>query len=352
MQTKKMKSLKIGVIKTDNIGDAVLASPFFFELRKNFKHANITAFLSPAGREVLDGLNLFNDIKIIDPLWLKYKKVSLIKRILSALRFVSIINKEKFDILIGMRYQDRLTSLIMSLSKAKNKFGYNVKSMGFGIDTKIKLPDKKDHEIFKNFAILKYLGITKKPEIKFGFSISKESEKKVKSILKENKIHNYIVIHPVSGHISKDWGIERFSTLADNLSKKLKIVIVGLAEDKGINEFKAENILNLAGKLDIKELGSLIKNSFMVIGGDSAAVHIGQVFNKKTLTIFSGAAFYEGWMACGNKSFVIIKDTSCRGCELIECNRKHECLDIEVGYVLRIIEKILKGIQKQKIIEA
>jgi len=352
MQIKKMESPKIGVIKTDNIGDAVLASPFFFELRKNFKHANITAYLSHAGKEVLDGLNLFDCIKIINPLWLKYKRVAFIKRIFSALRFISVINKEKFDVLIGMRYQDRLTSLIMSLSNAKNKIGYDVKNMGFGIDTKIKIPDRKTHEIFKNLAILKYLGIVKEPKIKLGFSITKSSENKVKMILEENKIKKYIVIHPISGHISKDWGTERFNVLANNLSQKYKIVIAGLASDKGINEFRGENILNLAGKLDIKELGSLIKNSFMVIGGDSAAVHIGQVFDKKTLTIFSGAAFYEGWTAYGKKSFIIIKDTSCRGCELIECNRKHECLDIEINFVIRIIDRILKGLQKQKIIEA
>jgi len=352
MQIKNEKDLKIGVVKTDNIGDAVLASPFFFELRKHFNKAHITAYLSHAGKEVLDGLKLFDEIKTINPLWLSYNKTPFVQRIASALGLLSMVNKEKFDVLIGMRYQDRLSSLVLSLSNAKNKIGYDVKGMGFGIRNKISMPDKKTHEIFKHLAILKYLGIEKKSKVRLGFSISEESEKKAKEVIKEYKIKKYIVIHPVSGHISKDWGIDRFKALATGLSKKYKVIIAGLAEDKGINDIKGKNIFNLAGKLNIKELGSIIKNSLMVIGGDSAGVHIGQAFNRKTLTIFSGAAYYEGWMAFGKKSFIIFKDTDCRGCELIKCKREHECLNISVSYVIKIAEKILKDSQKEKIIKA
>ncbi len=78
------KKLKIIVVKTDGIGDAILASPFFYELRKNFRKAYITGILSSSGKEVLDELKLFDEIIVFDPLWLKYKKEFFLKRIFSA----------------------------------------------------------------------------------------------------------------------------------------------------------------------------------------------------------------------------------------------------------------------------
>ena len=121
MNTKKR--LHIVVIKTDGIGDAILASPFLFELRKKFKDAFITGILSPAGKEVLDLLNIFDDIKVFDPQWLKYKKVFFIKRWLSAMQLLLLVNKLKPDIAIAMRWQDRLTSFVLSLCNAKRKIG-------------------------------------------------------------------------------------------------------------------------------------------------------------------------------------------------------------------------------------
>ena len=127
---------RIVVVKTDNIGDAVLASGFFFELRKSFKKGEITAFLSPAGASVLQGTGAIDKIKVFESAWLKYKKTFFLSRISSALKLASEISKINPDILIGMRYKDRLSSLVISMAKAGKKYGYDVGGMGFGIGNK------------------------------------------------------------------------------------------------------------------------------------------------------------------------------------------------------------------------
>ncbi|MCX8093752.1 MAG: glycosyltransferase family 9 protein, partial [Candidatus Goldbacteria bacterium] len=269
----KNNKLHIVVIKTDGIGDAILASPFLFELRKNFKNAYITGILSPLGKEVLDLLGVFDDIKVIDPQWLKYKKVFFIKRWISAFKLLLLVNKLKPDIAIALRWQDRLTSLVLSLCNAKKKIGYDAGGMGFGVDTKIPI-QQGVHVINKNLNLLSYLIPDKKFKIKLGISIDKKSTDKINKILKEYKIKNYIVIHPVSGHISKDWGIENYKRLIGMIAKRFKVIIIGGKDDKDAELISGKNVLNLVGKLSIKETAALIKNSSFVIGNDSAAVHM------------------------------------------------------------------------------
>ena len=148
---------------------------------------------------------------------------------------------------------------------------------------------------------------------------------------------------PISGHSSKDWGIEKYKVLIHLLSEKYKIIIFGSSGDKGIKEFYGKNIYNMCGKMSLKEFGALIKFSNFTVGGDSAATHIAAVFNKKALTIFSGAALYEEWHPYGKNSYIVYKDVVCRGCELLECNRNHECMDISPRKIYLIINNIIKG---------
>ncbi len=344
------KKLKIVVVKTDGIGDAILASPFFYELRKNFGNAYITGILSSSGKEVLDGLKIFDEIIVFNPAWLKYKKVSFLKRIFSAFSLLFLINKIKPDLLISLRWQDRITSFIFSLSSAKKKIGYDVKGMGFGIHLKA-VCNKNLHTVENNMNLLKLIFPEKKFKIKLGFSITKQTLERVKKFLKDKKINKYIVIHPVSGHISKDWGIFNYLKLSKKLSKKHKVIIIGSKNDKNIEKISGSNIINTAGIFNIKETGALIKNSEMVIGGDSAAVHIASVFKKKTLTIFSGAALYENWAAYNKNNFILVKNVKCRGCELIQCNKNHECMDFGVEYVYKLVNRILYDKQKRRVIK-
>jgi ADP-heptose:LPS heptosyltransferase len=361
------KKLRIAVIKTDGIGDAVLASPFFFELRKYFKKAHITGILSPAGAEVLSGLRVFDEIKIIDPKWLKYKKTFFLSRWFSALGLLFLVNKGRYDMVIGLRWQDRLTSLILSLCNAKEKYGYDVKGMGFGINHKIPSAARGTHVIKRNLLVLSEILSGRKFSIKLGVSYcrdaaccvsgqglsgSKPCTEMVQGMQPLYGIKGrYIVIHPVSGCQAKDWPIEKYAELAKRLAKKMPVYIIGAAGDSGIKTVSGKNIHNTAGDLSIKGIATLIKKALLVIGNDSAAVHIASAFNIKSLTLFSGSALYEEWGAYGKNSFILTKNVVCRMCGLKDCDKPaHECVEFEVNYVEKLIKKILAGKQKKRVI--
>ncbi|MEI7541972.1 MAG: glycosyltransferase family 9 protein [bacterium] len=342
--------IKIAVIKADGIGDAALASSFFLGLRKHFKDAQITAYLSPGGAQVLSELKCFDEVKVFNAQWLKYKSQPFFIRWLSALMLLGKINKGKYDIVIGMRWQDRLTSLILSLSNAKQKYGYDTGGMGFSITNIVKQPPMAMHVAAKNMLMLKTITNEKYPEKPF-LKTDIASEENISALLKKGNITKYIIIHPVSGHLSKDWGIENYNALAEYLSRGIKVIVIGDKNDKSVNALRGRHVVNLVGMLTVKELKAIIKHAALVIGNDSAAVHIAAAFGVKTLTLFSGTARHQEWGAYGDKSYIIEKYTRCSPCGLVKCNMKRECLDIPVDFVANKALQIMKGKQEQKLIK-
>lgn len=356
--------LRIAVIKTDGIGDAVLASPFLFELRKNFRDAHITGILSPAGEQILGDIGVFDEVKTVDPMWLKYKKIFFLTRWLSALGLLFLVNKGRYGMVIGLRWQDRLTALILSLCNVKEKYGYDTGGMGFGINHKIPMLAHNAHVIDRNMEVLEQILQGKKFGIKLGVSFCRDaaccvsghglsgSKQPLYGFLK-GKQKKYIVIHPVSGCPAKDWPIEKYSDLAKRLAGKMPAYIIGTAADAGIMTISGKNIHNTAGELSIRGIATLIKGASLVIGNDSAAVHIASAFNVKSLTLFSGSALYEEWGAYGKDSFILTKDVICRECELAVCDKQaHECMEFEVENVEKLAHKIISGRQKARIIKA
>jgi len=347
---EKNRKIKIGVIKADGIGDAVLASPFFLGLRQHYKHAHITGFLSPAGKEAMEGLGFFDEIQVIKPAWLSYEKKSLAARLASAFSVIKLVNKYRFDTLISMRWQDRLSSLVLSLSNARLKYGYDVNGAGFGINRKMAAPKRGIHETEKHMFFLQRITGRKFP-VKLSFAVSKQSEENITRLLKKGEVEKFAVLHPVSGHPSKDWPIENYIELASVLAKKMAVIVVGAKADSNVMAVKGRNISNLSGIISVREMGSLIKRAQIVVGNDSAAVHIASAFNVKSLTIFSGAADYREWGALGQNAYIITKTVPCAGCEEAQCEHGKVCLEIPVDFVLNTINSILKGKQKHNITE-
>ena len=329
------------MIKADGIGDAVLASPFFYELRRLYPDAEITAVLSPLGAPVLSGLGIIDKPVIFDAGWLKYSKTPAVNRWLSAAALVVKINSLKPDILIALRWQDRLSSLVLSLSSAKEKYGYDVRGMGFGINHKA-VPAPGTPEYLKHFNILRLMNLAAKVKVKFGVSVSKEAQKTAKNAVKGLK-KGYIVLQPVSGHPSKDWERSKFRALCYKIAANHPVFIIGSASDRGIERFDGKNVYNMAGKLSVEETAALIKNAELFIGNDSFGGHMAAAFGVKSITLFSGTAPAAEWAPYGKKAQVMVSKAECAPCKKTECDQEmHKCMDFSVKEVYERVLKVLK----------
>lgn len=99
---------------------------------------------------------------------------------------------------------------------------------------------------------------------------------------------NKILIHPFAGWGAKEWGLKKFISLADRLSKKYIVSIVvpqnKLSADtiSEIIKMKFEVIVTNT----IEDLIELIKKYSLLIGNDSGPIHIASLLGKATFTIY------------------------------------------------------------------
>jgi len=111
--------------------------------------------------------------------------------------------------------------------------------------------------------------------------ISQASLEKARTLLPWDK---YVVLAPKSNSAYKDWPIERFTKLAQNLLQKpafcsSKIVILALANQKEallplVNALPASTLVDLSGLTDIPIACAILSRAQLFIGNDSGLLHM------------------------------------------------------------------------------
>ena len=106
----------------------------------------------------------------------------------------------------------------------------------------------------------------------------------------------YIVIVLGSSVAYKNWPVERFVEVSKIFKEKnLLVVLVGSDKEKNLSKrFKdlyLGRCLDLVGKINIQEVASVIKDSFLLLSNDTGPVHIAVALKKPSLAILGGGHF-------------------------------------------------------------
>ena len=94
-----------------------------------------------------------------------------------------------------------------------------------------------------------------------------------------------VVIHPFTSDSVKQWPIERFMELAQQLRAQLdlKVMLVGLSQEPlEIND----NIINMVNKTSLPELAALLKRCSLLISGDSGPMHLAASVGIPVVALF------------------------------------------------------------------
>ena len=132
-------------------------------------------------------------------------------------------------------------------------------------------PDKEDMKLQCHRKLLNYLG-------------DRDYKARLSELLKQERIIDgrYAVLCPSSSKMEKCWPIERFAEVADYLAGKFGLEIHlcgGSGEEKfaeALTKLSShpEKIVSHIGKTTFKEWSSIVQHASIVVGNDSATIHI------------------------------------------------------------------------------
>lgn len=322
------KQRKILVVRTDRVGDVVVTTPLFREIRKQYPDSFIAALVNPNSSSVLTG-NPHIDVIIEDDL----SKDSF-------WNIVKIIRKHRFtDGLLLMPTERAAYQLFFG--RVMNRIGVGRKF--YEIITFMKSVSRKKyvplrHEADYNMDLARKIGVTEpllQPEIFVTLKEKTEALEMLKPYgISENDIK--IIIHTGSGGSSPNWSENKYSELIKIVSQKYQDAKILLTSKEMSQSFKNEiNKINNAADIsglfaNLRDLIKIIAVSNVVISSSTGPMHIASALNVNTISIFCHRSMNRPaiWGALGNKACNLEVDPLF--CDN-HCSKDKEVCSIETG---------------------
>ncbi|MCE3260737.1 MAG: glycosyltransferase family 9 protein [Bacteroidetes bacterium] len=250
---------------------------------------------------------------------------------LPAAEQITALQKRKIDVFIHVFPKSQIAWLV---KKAGIPFRIGTTNRLYHwltCNEKLKLSRKNSslHESQLNMKLLEGLGI--KPEIAldkmpsfYGFTNLPEADDSVVSLLDKTKFN--VILHPRSKGSAKEWGLQNFSRLIEQLpEEKYKIFISGTTEDGlTMQDFIQANkkAVDITGKLSLRQFIAFINAADGLVAASTGPLHIAASLGKKAIGLFSPRRpIHPGrWKPVGRNAHALVFDADC-----IKCANKEDC---------------------------
>lgn len=159
-----------------------------------------------------------------------------------------------------------------------------------------------------------------------------------------------IVMHPGATAESRRWPAERFADVARTLASDVGalVLVTGGAGERGLVErvcTQADhpNVMSMAGRLSIGEMGALLAASHLLVSNNSGPVHMAAALGTPVVDLYALTnPQHTPWMVPHR---VLFQDVPCRYCYKSTCPQgHHRCLrDVSARQVLEASMALLDG---------
>lgn len=329
----------IAIVRLSALGDIVHTLPVIPLLRQKYPKAEITWFAEPAGAKLLSN---FNDIDNIVTVKLKNRSVS---QSLKEVRSVLKKYRGNFDIILD--FQGLIKSAVLSFLLKGRKIGFHRKTLrekeaAVFYTERAAWYDDKQHVIKKNLHLLSVLGI-KSEIIKWPLKQLKFTDN-LRSFLIRNDLENspFIIVNIGAGWPTKRLSFQQNRDLLVQLSEKHKVIILwGNEEEKNTAlELEKETAVPAVPFLKFDELFLLVKSARAIITPDTMALHIADMVNTPSVGIFGPTSPTRNGSLNSN-SRVVLKNSDCSFCYKRKCDRMECIADLDVSYIVSVLEEIV-----------
>jgi heptosyltransferase-2 len=293
---------KIFILRNNDLGDVLVATPLIKGLRKAFPQASISIGVGDWAKPLLENNPDLDEVVAINAPWHNKQNcrfpANSPSTFMEGLLYVLISKESKF--LRRQKYThgidvlgSRQGSWLLRRGRIPHRFG--VRGYAGGDKWCEKCVDfQEDRKVTDSaLAFLPLMGATisvaPRPAV-----ILKDKEKTEANERwgKTNPRSKRILIAPGGGFPAKCWGNDRFSKLVGLLLDKSdhQIRVIGSTEDKdrvcfARDDENARRIRNCCGKLSLRQSAALVSTADFVITNSSLTMHLAGTFERPSLTL-------------------------------------------------------------------
>jgi heptosyltransferase-1 len=279
------------IIRLSSLGDIIHTLPAFSALRKKHPKAKISWVVEEKGKEILDFVPGIDNIVVAHTEGWRintrkfWKEISALKK--------KIKNRNQ----ITIDFQGLIKSgFIAYLSGAKKKIGFhrkNLRESQASLFYTDKLDEVSDniHVIDKNLRLLTLLGIMQ-TQYEFPLVLPDEYVQSVKEKLQKlgyDGKKKLVVMNMGAAWKTKRWFPENWIELIQTLKKEgvFSLILWGNEEEKALaKEVHKESLAPLSPDFSLKEVMALIRETSLLVSGDTFALQVACAFSRPVVGIF------------------------------------------------------------------
>ena len=279
---------RILVVKLDHLGDVILATPVFSNLRQAYPNAELHALTGTWSRTVLErhpDVNTVFDYN--SPAFCRTGRPTSLKQVL---QLYQQLRRQEYDLMVELRGDWRTVWFAFlrltphRLSRAALQIANKLGRSHFS----------GTHETTRNLDVLRHAGIPTSVQTA-TFSVTAEDKKWTSNFLAKHQIdrqNSLVAIHPGSPIPLKRWLPERYAELADWLiaQKRAHVLFIGVRDEAPIvteiQQFMQGDSINIAGKTTLTQLASILHTCNVFIGNDSGPMHLAAAVGTQTIGLY------------------------------------------------------------------
>lgn len=306
--------MNILLVQTGFLGDVILSTPVIANIKKLYPNSRLSFLTTPLAVPLVKYNPMIDNIIVFD----KRHKDS---GVCGLWRMINNLKKQKFDKVFSLHKSYR-TSFLLAFSGIKDRYGFSRASASL-LYTKTEKREDMSHEVLRNLAILRCVGLEPKDAItELQIVIPDEVRADANALISKFRrgLSGLVSIAPGSVWETKRWTVEGFSKVASDLyDRGFDIVIIGGQSDSDLAEkvikLSGKPLINLCGQGSLLLSAAMISESKLLICNDSAPLHIASAVKTPVVALFCATVEEFGFGPWQVKSKVLgVEGLSCRPC--------------------------------------
>lgn len=343
---------RVLVTKLRHHGDVLLTAPVFSALKAAAPHVEIDALVYRDTVDMLSGHPAISQIHAVDR---SAKQSTLTAKLRTEWTLLQQLRAREFDLIVHLTESYRgawLSKLLGTRYAVARDYGHKrgwIWRNAFSHHYQV-APHGR-HTVERNLDALRRLGIAITIDRRVVLEAGTAATEQVTALLAQHQLEpkRFIHLHPTSRWLFKCWSVENYGLLIDRLRAQGHQVVLTAAPNAEeldmidlISARLQHSVINLAGKLTLKQLAALTAQARCFVGVDSAPMHIAAAMNTPVVVLFgpSGESEWGPWQVT---SAVITSDHPCRPCGRDGCGggKISECLTT-IG-----VDRVLAAVARQ-----
>lgn len=345
---------RVLVIKLRNLGDVLLASPVISVLKQQAPQIEVDALVYADTADMLRGHPHLSELHEIHRDW---KQLGMFGRLWREWQLFANLRRRRYDLILNLTDHGR-GAWLSRLLKPRYALAPDVRPGKAYRSAYTHLypvvGGNRRHTVEINLDALRRVGIYPDHDrrrltlVPGEAAIASVDHALARAGLKEK---GFVLIHPGSRWFFKCWPPDRVAALCTELARRGLPVALVCGPDP-LEQHLLENVKSQAGpvaatfpgNLSLKELAALIGRARLMVGMDSAPMHMAAAMGTPTVAFFGPSGEIE-WGPWQVPHRILTSSHTCRPCGRDGCGggKRSECLEaIELPEALAAVESLLE----------